>query len=194
VSSKVRIQCWIPNDLHAWINKRSHLSMRGNSTDKQAAEDLGLLQMIIDAELEGVRLTLEQARCVADVLNGAILEPAVGGSFGLAFAGCCDAFMGARMGPVPGKSSYGAKHSPGPDMWEEWEDFLLGYLRSLRPAADYALRYAIALWWAREAPDSAEGFAAAGLRIITIDEHDGPRSLGPDVSDWNSPEDSAYDK
>jgi hypothetical protein len=171
MAGKIRIQCRIPAELHDWLHERSGLSMR-NSTDQQAEEDLGLLRMILDAELRGVRLTLGQAMCVADALKGTDLKPAVGGPLGLAFTGCCDAFMDARMGPVPGQSSYGAKWSPAPEMWEEWEDFLLGYLQALRPAADYALRYAVALWWERNLGATPEGFAAVGLRIITIGQHD----------------------
>jgi hypothetical protein len=167
MSQKIRIQFRVPAELHDWLHERSGLSMHGNSTDRQAEEDLGLLKMIIDEELRGVRLTLEQASCVADVLNGPVLEPAVGSaSLGMVYAACCDAFMYARMGPEPGRSSYGRKHCPRPELWQEWEDFLLGYLLSLRPAADYALRYAIALWWERGLEMTPAGFVKAGLQVM----------------------------
>jgi hypothetical protein len=153
----------------------------------QARAELGLWRMAQEAELGRIRLTLAQARCLADVLNGDVMEAKIGVNLGLAYAGCYDAFRLARTGPAPDLSSYGAKHGPeGCDPWK-WEQDLLGLLGALGPVADFALRDAVSRWWQDVYPrdasqwrdpddqypddqfraDSAEGFESAGLRIAS---------------------------
>jgi hypothetical protein len=149
----------------AWLDSRAELSLTGASTDMQAKADLTLLRDILTSELRGIQITLDQARCVADVLSSSILEPYVGITFGLVYAAAYGEFRHARGGPVRGVSSYGAKHA-GSAPWEQWEDALLDYLRKLTPAQDYALRWAVASWWKQDAAADAEGFAAVGLRVI----------------------------
>lgn len=180
-----RIQVRLDDDLAGWLRQRADMSRTGRSMDMQAREDLGLLREVIETELRRIRLTLQQARCLADVLNGTIIDSAVGTSLGLAYAECYDAFRLAREGsPAPDLSSYGAKHAPDGTDPEKWEQDLLVLLGRLGPAADYALRFAIARWWAEVHPqdslqwrhpgeedaggfraDSPEGFGHAGLRI-----------------------------
>lgn len=163
--------------LSGWLATSSGLAMTSQSASMQAREDLALLRMILDAELRRVRLTLAQANCVADVLNGTIVHAAIGAGLGLAYAECYDAFRLTREDaagnplPVPGLSSYGAKWAPEGTDPAKWEQDLLGILGQLGPAADYALRRAIALWWMsdelpRETPEQeAAVFAAVGLRV-----------------------------
>lgn len=168
----------IDGEAAEWLRSRAErmqLALDRRSTEtsavnKQAGVELGLWRMAQDAELGRIRLTLAQAMCVADVLNGAILEPRISSGIGLAYAGCYDEFRLARTGPVPDVSSYGAKHGPEGCDPAKWEQALLDYLGSLGPVADFALRYAIARWWEevsqiQELADSAEGFAAVGLRV-----------------------------
>jgi hypothetical protein len=163
-----RLQFRVSGSMARWLSSRAELSLSGGAGGEslQAKADLTLLRDILEAELRGIRLTLDQARCLADVLNGSILEPFIGLPFGLVYSGAYEEFEHARGGPVRGLSSYGAKHGHEDD-WEQWEDALLGYLRSLTPGQDYALRWAIARWWkdGRDVTD-AERFAAAGLRLV----------------------------
>lgn len=161
----VRLQFRVTGDMARWLKGRADLALTGPSTDMQAKADLTLLRDILTTELRGIRLTLEQARCIADVLKGAVVDPHLGVPFGYAYGAAYEEFEHARGGPVRGVSSYGAKHAPGED-WEKWEDALLDYLRGLTPAQDYALRWAIAAWWKQDAETDAEGFAAVGLRVI----------------------------
>jgi len=164
-----------PGDtLAAWLAQSAGLARTGASPSMQARTDLGLLQMILDAELRRVRLTLAQANCLADVLNGTIVDATIGAGLGLAYAECYDAFRLAREGlPISDLSSYGAKWGPEDGDPAKWEQDLLDLLGRLGPAADYALRRAVALWWetsGRESADTEEeqaaAFAAVGLRVV----------------------------
>lgn len=167
-----------PSDsLTAWLAQSADLARTGASPSMQAKADLGLLQMILDAELRRVRLTLAQAHCLADVMNGTITDATIGAGLGLAYAECYDAFRLAREDvPISDLSSYGAKWGPEDGDAAEWEQDLLDILGRLGPAADYALRRAIAAWWDLD-DDSTEDaetdmdkariarFASVGLRI-----------------------------
>lgn len=149
-----------------WLYRSTKLARTGVSPSMQAKADLALLQVICDAELRRVRLTLAQAKCIADVLNGAITDATIGVGLGLAYAECYDAFQLAREGvPEPDASPYGAKWGPKESDPAKFEQDLLEVLGRLGPAADYALRRAVASWWDNQAPASAEGFASVGIRI-----------------------------
>lgn len=161
-----RLQFRVPGEMARWLDGRAQLALTGNSTDMQAKADLTLLRDLLTSELRGIRLTLEQALAVADVLGGPPLEPYPGTPFGLAYTTMYEEFQHARGGPVRGYSSYGRKHAPRGEDWEKWEDALLDYLRGLTPTQDYALRWAIAAWWKQDAETDAERFAAVGLRVI----------------------------
>jgi len=154
--SDTTVHVRLDGETAAWLAGRADRMSTG-SHHQQARTELGLWRTVLGAELRRIRLTLPQARCVADVLHGTLTNPAVASGAGLAYAECYDAFRIARA--TPGGESYGAKH--GVD-----EQELLDYLATLGPAADHALRDAIARWWAQPDPgDSPEGFAAAGLQV-----------------------------
>lgn len=171
-----------PSDsLTAWLAQSASLARTGASPSMQARTDLILLQMICDAELRRVRFTLAQAHCLADVMNGTIVDATIGAGLGLVYAECYDAFRLAREDvPIADLSSYGAKWGPEDGDSAKWEQDLLDLLSRLGPAADYALRRAIAAWWNLDddgEPDNDEGriakFARVGLKVV-----DGPRAVG----------------
>jgi hypothetical protein len=151
-----RIQARLSADTAAWLDDRAS-RMDAPSRHVQAAAELALWRLTLAAELRGVRLTLGEASCVAEVLAGPLMTPMVTRS-GTVCAACWDAFSLARGREPAGISSYGAQH--GID-----EGRLLKYLGSLSPAADLALADAISRWWGAGAEASEEGFAGAGLRV-----------------------------
>ena len=172
-----RIQARIRPEVAGWLDGRAG-RMHGGSRHQQAATELGLWRSALGIELGRVRLTLEQANCVADVLNGPMLDAALGSRPGLVYAECYDAFAIAREAPVPDLSSYGAKHGPEGCDPKQWEQELLDYLGKLSTVADHALRDAIARWWEIEVepmPDDATDeereereiylFGTVGLRV-----------------------------
>lgn len=142
------------------------------SDSLQARLELDLWRAVRDGELARVRLTLAQARCLADVAGGPLIRPGIGDPMGRMFAACYAAFKLARSGRGGDVSSYGAKH--GID-----EQALLDVLAGLGPAADHALEDALSRWWAGGQPRdglqwrdggewdaaSAEGFAMAGIQV-----------------------------
>jgi hypothetical protein len=167
---------WLRDRAERMPFARDRRSTEGSAAGGQARTELALWRAALEAELSRVRLTLAQASCVADVLNGTVLDAALGAPLGLAYAGCYDAFRLAREvspGVVSDVSSYGAKWGPEGCDPAKWEQDLLGCLGTLGPVADHALRDAIARWWAlpgEPLPGDAAGeekarFAAVGLRV-----------------------------
>jgi len=147
-----RIQARISPEIAGWLDGRAG-RMHGGSRNQQATTELALWRMVLDCELRRIRLTLAQANCIADVCNGFMLDAAIGSRPGLVYAECYDAFQIAREAPVPDLSSYGAKWGPEGGDSAKWEQDLLDYLGKLSPAADHALRDAIAKWWDLPDPD-----------------------------------------
>jgi hypothetical protein len=158
--------------LAGWIDGRMQ-RMHGGNRHGQAQAELGMWRDTLAGELRRIRLTLGQAACVADVLNGTMLTPGIAASLGIAYAECYDAFRLAREdrsgnplpAPLSDVSSYGAKHGPEGTDPAQWEQDLLDYLGRLGPAADMALRDAIARWWDEKREPTREGFAAVGVMI-----------------------------
>lgn len=156
--------------LAAWLEARREAAGR-RSVHAQAQAELETWQMVQQGELSRIRLTVSQARCLGDVLNGAILAARVSTpGFSIAYMECADAFRLARdVSPsMTDVSSYGAKWAPDGTDPAVWEQALLDLLAGLSPAGDVALRYAIASWWtfAQEPDaDTPAGFARVGLNV-----------------------------
>jgi hypothetical protein len=150
-----RIQARLTSELAGWLDNRAGRMFGDLNRNRQAIAELGLWRSVLDIELRRIRLTLAQANCIADVLNGCIMAPAVSGRPGMVYAACYEEFQIAREtgGDI---SSYGAKHGPEGCDPAKWEQDLLDYLGKLSPAADHALRDAIAGWWDFPGWDTSE--------------------------------------
>ncbi|MFD5615142.1 hypothetical protein [Kitasatospora sp. NPDC127060] len=154
-----RIQTRVSDELAAWLDDRDQRMMTG-TVHIQAKLELGMWRGALAAELRRIRLTLNQANCIADILNGTLITPALAGSAPLVYYEVADAFQLVRDSPLPyEESTYGAK-------WEIDEQALLTYLRSLGPTADHALHDAVSRWWAADHKDTREGWAAVGLTVV----------------------------
>lgn len=140
-----------------WLDDRTNRMMTG-SLDIQARQELGMWRSALAGELRRIRLTVDQANCLADVMNGALMDAAMAGTAGIVFYNAADAFQLARDTPFPLESSYGEK-------WSIDEDGLLDYLRRLGPTADHALHDAISRWWNAKCEPTVEGWASVGLTV-----------------------------
>ncbi|MEU6713047.1 hypothetical protein ABZ897_16315 [Nonomuraea sp. NPDC046802] len=167
-----RIQARLSDDMAAWLNERS-ARMHSSGHNEQAKIELSLWRDALALELRRIRLALNQAMCIADVLNGHLMSPGLGYRPGLVYAELYDAFDIANDGPVPGYSSYGKK-------WDIDEQQLLNYLGKLSPVADHALLDAMCRWWELQSReqglDDAKAFAHVGIRIIDQAEPEQPRA------------------
>ncbi|MGW2219615.1 hypothetical protein ACWCSD_31905 [Nonomuraea sp. NPDC001684] len=158
-----RIQVRVDDTTAEWLADRA-TRMHSESTNIQAKTELGMWRDALAYEVRRIRLTLNHALCLADVLNGHVITPGLGYRPGIVYAECYDAFHLADEGsPVPGYSTYGKK-------WDIDERAFLEYLGKLSPIADHALLDAINRWWALQSEepdlDDAEAFTRVGLRLI----------------------------
>jgi hypothetical protein len=172
-----RIQARVANHLAEWLDGRAR-RMYGGGRNQQAITELGLWKMALDAELRKIRLTVPQAECIAEVLDGTLLTTSIAGSLPLVYAECAGAFDIARDSPIPESAAYGTR-------WGIDEQELLAYLRRLSPVADHALADAIARWREQDLPATVDGFAKVGLRVIAIDPAAGlaPEDAAPGSGD-----------
>jgi hypothetical protein len=153
-----RIQVRLDDEQARWLADRTTRMLTG-SHNVQARLELDMWRATLRAELRRIRFTLAQASCLADVLNGVLIQPGISIRPGMVYAEASDAFQIARDTPIPEQSSYGAK-------WDIDEQALLEYLARLGPAADHALLDAFSRWWAEHRDRSVEGFAAVGLTVV----------------------------
>ena len=117
--------------------------------------------MALDAELRKIRLTVPQAACIADVLDGTLLPV----SIAAAFRWC------TPSAPAPSTSSATPRSPRGTPTatWNIDEEELLAYLRRLSPVADHALADAIARWREHNLDATVDGFAQVGLRVVDVE-------------------------
>ncbi|MGW2181279.1 hypothetical protein ACWCXX_24900 [Streptomyces sp. NPDC001732] len=160
-----RIQTRVSETTAAWLEDRDH-RMNTGSPHLQAKIELSLWQDALAAELRRIRLTLNQANCIADILNGSLITPGVAGNVPAVYFEVTDAFHLVREQPIPyDENLYGTK-------WGIDEERLTDYLRSLGPTADHALHDAVARWWETDADPTVEGWAGVGLTVVPDPEPD----------------------
>lgn len=138
-------------DLDEWLSGRAG-RMANPRINDQARGELNLWRAGMAAELWRIRFTLGEISCVADVLNGTLMDATISSS-GLVYAGVVFEFRHAT------RISYGEK-------WDIDERELLDKLADVGPVADHALRDAIAAWRADHAPVTVEGFRQYGLNVV----------------------------
>ncbi len=153
--AETRIQTRITEDTYAWLEEREQ-RMHTGSPHVQARVELAMWAQVLREELRRIQLSLAQANCLGDVLNGNLMSfdsahyPAV-------LLEAQDAFALARENPH-GEDTYGHK-------WDLDEEQLISYLKTLRPAAAHALHDAISRWWATNKEPTVAGWAAVGLKV-----------------------------
>jgi len=116
----------------------------------EARDELGTWRAVMAGELARVRLTLGEARLLADALAGQ--QPAHGATRAaepVCYARCHDLLTRGTG-----------------DQYEITEDRLLAKLQLLGPAADIALEDAFARWRAVGGDPTRDGFTRAGLLIV----------------------------
>lgn len=142
----------------AWLAELSAVNMLGMGLGGSAKSAVESLMMICDMELRRIPLTAEEAGLLADVL-GAMMQSGIGR---LAAVELANATSGTDPLGQDMAQSYAAHHG----LPEGQIGRLQARLLALGPAADFALRLAIARWWHGDLPVTADGFRAAGLRIV----------------------------
>lgn len=154
-----RIQTRVSERLVEWLLDRANRLGSGGSIHMQAGHDLDMLRALLARELGRIRLTVNEANCVADILNGTMLSAGEMAAFPAVATDVAEAFQLAREEAFPGEVSYGEK-------WGIDEDRLVSYLRALGASADHALADAISRWWAADDhAGTVEGWARVGLRV-----------------------------
>lgn len=143
-----------------WLTELSAVSMLGQGLGGSAATAVGTLADLCAMELRRIPLSLGEAGLLADVL-GAMLQVGIGR---LAASELADATQGVDPLGQDLAASYEAHH----DLPDGQVARLTERLMALGPAADFALRLAVARWWHRQLDATAEGFRAAGLRIVDV--------------------------
>src|SRR5262245_46202494 len=162
-----RLQVRIGDKEGAWLTDRSE-RMHTGSIHVQARMELGMWRDALEIELRRMRFTVAELNCMADAMNGTLIQPGIALTVPIVFAEMSDAF---ELAPPP--SSYGEK-------WGIDEAALLAKIRALGPTADHALHDAISRWWekwgGRQIPDDdpTEGWAAVGLRVVSAPAPAGP--------------------
>jgi hypothetical protein len=153
-AKSTRVALSVPPSQLKWVQEMSEL-MFIPATAGTITSLLDAVQGLLKLELRRIPLTVGEAGCIADVLNGAlVLSPPVLGP--VLYAELSDAFSFAQGG-----ASYGTK-------WSIDEQALAKRMLAIGPTADLALRIAIAQWWKTPDKRSDEaGFRAVGLNIVT---------------------------
>ena len=142
--SNPKIQVAVPRQLADQIMRRHTLRHDDGPLSAWCITDLWTLQSVLDAELRRQTWTLDELAEIAAALSGAIpnarAPQTMWGTFGTVWN----------------------SHDP-----QERESLrpLLDKLSSLGPAADMALVDAVAEWLYGGGPNTAEGWAAHGIRI-----------------------------
>ncbi len=163
-----RVQVRLDEDTATWLDDRAE-RMQGNSRPEQVRVEVSTFRYALAAELRRIRLTLNQANCIADALMDTQVTSGVAVRVPAVYANVADAFGLANNDHLP-LATYGSR-------WDIDEQALLDYLRTLGPTADHALHDAVSRWWASDHEDrvSVQGWRAVGLRVIDTDAFkDGP--------------------
>lgn len=143
------IHAAIPEEVAEWITRREELRGEARTLSRAAASELRTFRDLLDAELARTRWSLAELELLARSTMGTTAGPGLSTSVGAMFAAVYDA---RRLGDVPD---------------DEVTAALLDKLGGLSPAADMALEYAVAEWWAGEHEHTSVDWEAAGVRVAT---------------------------
>jgi hypothetical protein len=148
-------------DATEWLAELAQLRATGLGIGATAANAVSMLIDISAAELRRIPLTVGQASLLAEAGGGWLLGDGVGTMLAYELEDLLANESGPAL-PWSVAGSFEEKHGLPPGGGLE----LAGWLRGVGPAADFALRLALARWWHRGLEASADGFRAAGLRIV----------------------------
>lgn len=140
----------VPADLAAWLTGRATRTMTQEPIGPRARTELLLWRGHLAAELARLRFTLAEVGCLADLLNGTIIDDSI--AVGRVSALAAEVIDGLRGDP----GVYGEK-------WGVDERALEDRVLDLGPTATHALRDAIARWWDTDAENTVEGWASVGI-------------------------------
>jgi len=159
--NRLQVRITAGGDLEKWLVGRT-IRMHSGSPSVQARTELALCRDLLAAELQGHRMPLAWINCIADVLDSplgdtvATVGDTVGVPIGIAYLEATEAFASAK------------KLLPYATKFYVDEDDVRDWLVGLGPAADYALRDAVAHWWMSDLPPTDEGWAAVGVTTIPV--------------------------
>lgn len=143
------IHAAIPEELADWITRREELRQGPRSLSRASVSELQTFHDIMVAELTRHRWSLDELGIIARATMGTPPGPGVSTSVGAMFGAVFDA---RRLGEVVDDDATTA---------------LLDKLGGLSPAADMALAYAVADWWAGHHGHTATEWESVGVRVAT---------------------------
>lgn len=143
------IHAAIPEEVAEWVTRREALRGEARTLSRAAASELRTFRDLLDAELARTRWSLAELELLARSTMGTTAGPGLSTSVGVMFGAVFDA---RRLGEVAD---------------DEATTALLDKLGGLSPAADMALEYAVAEWWAGEHEHTPVDWEAAGVRVAT---------------------------
>lgn len=141
------IHAAIPEEVAEWITRREALRGEARTLSRAAVSELRTFRDLLDAELSRTRWSLAELEIIARATMGTRPGPGVPITVGAMFGAVFDA---RRLGDVPDDEATAA---------------LLDKLGGLSPAADMALEYAVAAWWADNHEHTALEWEAVGVRV-----------------------------
>ena len=143
------IHAAIPEDLAEWVTRRETLRGETRTLSRATISELRTFRDLLDAELTRHRWSLAELELLARSTMGTTAGPGAASSPGAMFGAVFDA---RRLGDVPDDEATAA---------------LLDKLGRLSPAADMALAYAVAAWWADRHEHTALDWESVGIRVKT---------------------------
>lgn len=143
------IHAAIPEEVAEWITRREELRGEARTLARAAVSELRTFKDLLAAELARTRWSLAELELLARSTMGTTAGPGVSTSVGAMFGAVYDA---RRLGDVPDDEATAA---------------LLDRLGALSPAADMALEYAVAAWWADGHALTALEWESVGVRVTT---------------------------
>lgn len=140
------IHAAVPADLADWVTGRAALRCEPTRLARSVMSELWMWQAVQRVELSRQTWTLDELQLIAASTMGAAPSAAVPTTMGHMAAALYDA---RRVGDVADDEATAA---------------VLERLAGLSAAADVALEYAVARWWAEGLPHSVDGWAEVGVR------------------------------
>ncbi|MEH1498377.1 hypothetical protein [Cutibacterium avidum] len=147
--ARTTIHAAIQDDLAEWVTRREALRGEARTLGRAAISELRTFKDLLDAELARTRWSLAELELLARATMGTTAGPAVSTTVGAMFGAVFDA---RRLGDVPDDEATVA---------------LLDRLGALSPAADMALEYAVAAWWADGHEHTGLEWESVGVRVTT---------------------------